>query len=160
MIYLYLGELIDDDVIDLMVTWLELLGCSIESDLWKGKLRDVGVEHWESAMIRRFSSDTILYNYHNEGISLCFVKDKLDSIDFFWKDQTFKPCQFTDLPFDLSRTITARELVEKLGEPEEKGGGINAKMDIWLRWKHLQVEIDERSWEAAHNATCKSFTIF
>lgn len=104
--------------------------------------------------------NTTLYNLYQDGLSFAFVNDKLDSIDFFQVDKKFKPVKKELLPLGIKKETKGKDLVEIFGEPLEKGGGMSSKMDIWLRWENLQVEIDEISWDSAKDVTWKSITIF
>ena len=38
---------------------------------------------------------------------------------------------------DITRELTGKELVEKLGEPDRKGGGESRTVGVWLEWTGL-----------------------
>lgn len=138
--------------------WLDVLGLPQGSSELASFVESKGID-LANREERRFGNTT-LYNLHQEGISFAFTKDQLESVDFFQIDKKFKPVKEELLPFGIMNSTLAKDLVEKFGEPLEKGGGINSKMDIWLRWADLQVEIDDQSWESAKDAKWKSITIF
>lgn len=138
--------------------WLAVVGLPKGSPDLTRFLKSKGIDLAKGE--ERIFGDTTLNNLHEDGISFAFVKDKLDSIDFFQIDKKFKPVKEELLPFGITETTLGKDLVEKFGEPLEKGGGINTKMDIWLRWGNVQVELDDQSWETAKSAKWKSATIF
>ncbi len=152
-----------------------------ENDISLNKyLISIGVD-LAKADKKKFKSH-VCYNIYDKGISLTFITESnsnksliLDSFDLYKNipnsmiQKRYTTVSETMLPGNLKLKTTSKELVENFGEPDEKGGGINNKYDIWLRWDKvkvdnitlgIQVEIDDRSWETAQNATWSSITIF
>lgn len=144
-------DILDDE-------WLKLIGVSKESEDFIKFISEKGLKLSESE--QKSFKNTTLYNFYNDGISFAFVDGKLDSIDFYQTDKKFKPVNPEFLPFGITNKATGKDLVNKFGEPIEKGGGLSSRMDIWLRWNQLQVEMDEMSWDSAKDVTWKSITIF
>lgn len=112
-----------------------------------------------------YKPSTEYHCYYEEGIALCFENKQLDSIDFYRptdgsSKSKYKPVIDSRVPSEIGPSSTALQLVEKYGEPLEKGGGMTAKIDIWLRWKGFQVEIPSRDWDAAKDTQWSSFTMF
>ncbi|CCH43272.1 hypothetical protein BN7_2820 [Wickerhamomyces ciferrii] len=139
--------------------WFGTIGYSKESDEFNSLLKSIKLD-LDTAEVREFK-DSISYNFYKDGLSFTFINGILDSIDFFIKDRKFKSINDDlELPFEITKNFTGQKFVEKFGEPIEKGGGLNSKLDIWLRWNNLQVEIDEQNWDAAQTANWKSLTIF
>jgi len=138
--------------------WLSVIGLGPKSQVLNEflKLKNVDLA---TAEIKTFK-DTTLYNLYENGLSFAFVDEKLDSIDFFQKDKKFKTVDSKLLPFGITNTSTGKNLLDIFGEPIEKGGGLNSRMDIWLRWDTLQIELDDQSWDTAKDANWKSITIF
>lgn len=143
--------------------WLEIIGLSRTSVRLLGFLesRNIKLDHSETH-IKKLPNSTTYYNIYSQGIALCFINDKIDSIDFYSADPKFKSIDesVVTLPFGIEKSYTGKTLVKKFGEPLEKGGGFSQKMDIWMRWDRFQVDIDDRSWETANNAKWKSITLF
>ncbi|KAH3674226.1 hypothetical protein WICMUC_003468 [Wickerhamomyces mucosus] len=138
--------------------WFSIIGLERFSRELNDFLRAKSVDL--EAAEKKIYGSTTYYNLYQSGISICFVNLKLDSIDFYQIDKKFKSVDESLLPLEVKHTTTGKTLVEKFGEPLEKGGGFNDKMDIWLRWERIQAEINDRSWETAHNSIWKSITIF
>ncbi|GME91011.1 hypothetical protein B5S28_g1810 [[Candida] boidinii] len=128
------------------------------------------VDFEKESTIRTYKDGSTDYNFYSKGISVFTTKgddqDIVDSIDFYLiqTKSTSLMKVVTDelnLPLNISREDTGQSLVEKFGEPSEKGGGMDkGAMDIWLRWNYLQVEINEKSWNSAQTSKVKSITIF
>ncbi|KAG7733256.1 hypothetical protein KL948_001759 [Ogataea haglerorum] len=133
--------------------WKSLLGSEFEPVL----LQRVGLDIKNSTKV--ILKDCEIYNFYDDGVSFVIISNKIHSIDFFFRNKSFRPCQLA-LPYDLDSEFSGRRLLEVLGEPLEKGGGTSANINIWLRWKNLQVELDDKSWETAKDALVKSITIF
>ncbi|KAG7877881.1 hypothetical protein KL905_001147 [Ogataea polymorpha] len=133
--------------------WISLLGSELEPAL----LQKVGLDIKNSTKV--VLKDCEIYNFYDAGVSFVIVNNKIDSIDFFFRNKSFRPCQLV-LPYNLDSEFTGSRLLEVLGEPLEKGGGTSSNINIWLRWKNLQIELDDKSWETAKDALIKSITIF
>lgn len=97
-----------------------------------------------------------LYNYYDAGLSVTVVDNRVDSIDFYFANHSYRPCHLP-LPYGLRSDLTGAQLVSILGEPLDKGGG---GINIWLRWNGVQIELNDRSWDSAKDATMKALTIF
>lgn len=109
--------------------------------------------------------------YFSQGLSLCFESGKLESIDFYknqkpsssspvGNSEPYSSVKPENLPDFIGFNMTGKQLIEKFGEPVEKGGGLSQKLDIWLRWSGFQVEIGSRDWDAAKDIEWSSLTIF
>ncbi|KAG7851265.1 hypothetical protein KL941_000934 [Ogataea angusta] len=133
--------------------WISLLGKNIEPVL----LQRFGLDINSATKV--VLRDCELYNFYDAGVSFVIINNKVDSIDFFFRNKSFTPCQLA-LPYELDSGFSGKCLLEVLGEPSEKGGGTSSNINIWLRWKNLQVELDDKSWETAKDALMKSLTIF
>ncbi|GME68269.1 unnamed protein product [[Candida] boidinii] len=128
------------------------------------------VDFEKESTIRTYKDGSKDYNFYSKGISVFTTissgQDVVDSIDFYLiqsKSTSLMKVVTDDLnlPLDISREDTGQSLVEKFGEPLEKGGGMDkGAMNIWLRWNHFQVEINEKSWNSAQTSKVKSITIF
>lgn len=128
------------------------------------------VDFEKESTIRTYKDGSTDYNFYSKGISVFTTKngdqDIVDSIDFYLIQTKSTSLMKVvtdelDLPLNISREDTGQSLVEKFGEPLEKGGGMDkGAMDIWLRWNYLQVEINEKSWNAAQTSKVRSITIF
>ncbi|ODV94790.1 hypothetical protein PACTADRAFT_34543 [Pachysolen tannophilus NRRL Y-2460] len=121
---------------------------------------------FKNAVIRRVG-DGITYILKNDNLSFLFIVNEegmelLDSIDFYRCRSAYFVDDIGDLPlpFNISKDDTGASLVAKFGEPLQKGGGFKEKINIWLRWEFLQVEIDNKSWEQGKDAKWVSLTIF
>eukprot|EP00742_Colponemidia_sp_Colp-10_P011237 GILJ01012460.1.p1 GENE.GILJ01012460.1~~GILJ01012460.1.p1 ORF type:complete len:247 (-),score=15.86 GILJ01012460.1:155-895(-) len=89
-------------------------------------------------------------NIHNRGVSFCFQHGRLESI-IFYNHNVDKFHKFEGhLPHDLSLDDTNVQVVTKLGEPSDKGGGV---LPVWIAYEVLGVQIDfiSRSWEDQNN---------
>jgi hypothetical protein len=140
--------------------WYELLGHAEGDSVIVEYLLRHGIDV-KAADVKQFGNGTTVYNFYSHGISLAFENKLLDSIDFFVKDKRFKSVDKSlVLPLGITLETTGKELVEKFKEPLEKGGAMNSKIDIWLRWPNFQIDLDDRSWETAQNAKWNSLTIF
>ena len=131
---------------------------------------------------RKFGKSTEYRCFYPQGIALCFESQKLDSIDFYKEDRSgnitakedgpkkpeqeeeqkriYKKVDKSVVPGSIPYNATAVDLVNKYGEPEEKGGGLSQKMDIWMRWDGFQVDIPNRDWDTAKDTEWCSLTIF
>ncbi|KAH3672373.1 hypothetical protein WICPIJ_010058 [Wickerhamomyces pijperi] len=145
----------------LTTPWIDIIGLTTTDPKLLSFLESKGLI-LDPSQIKKLSNSTLYYNIYNKGIAFCFVNDKLDSIDFYSIDPKFQTVDVSLLPFAemLSRDSTGKDLVEKFGEPLEKGGGFSQKMDIWMRWERFQVEINDKSWETAKDSNWKSITVF
>ncbi|CDK24321.1 unnamed protein product [Kuraishia capsulata CBS 1993] len=147
-------------------SWDELIGLSKEQCERSYLMRHTGGT-FDQASLRTYSDGTSVYSFYEKGLSFGFLKDgTLDSIDFY-NDKTSggvramkTVADSVPLPFGITKQDTGRSLVTKFGEPKEKGGGFNAKIDIWLRWDNFQVDIDNKSWDQAPNSRWSAFTIY
>ncbi|KAH3664154.1 hypothetical protein OGAPHI_004868 [Ogataea philodendri] len=133
--------------------WTNLLGTKLSAESLSSRGLDL---QWATRVDLK---DCTIYNFYKDGFSIVLIDDQIDSIDFFLRNRSFTPCKLP-LPGGISPEDTGSQLVEKLGEPMEKGGGNSTGIDIWLRWKGIQVELGDRSWDTAKDAPIKSITIF
>lgn len=132
----------------------------------------------ETPVVKKFGKSTEYHCFYEHGIALCFEGNILDSIDFYKQDRTvystrpetgggtvdkkptYKKVAKSAIPDFIDYTATGLDLVNKFGEPLEKGGGMSKKMDIWMRWTGFQVDIPDRSWETAKDCEWSSLTIY
>lgn len=133
-------------------------------------LKDLNILNLDP-VIKNYGSKLEYHCYFLQGLSLCFESSKLESIDFYKKqDQSmlssvknnvlYSSVKRSNLPEFIEYNMTGKDLIEKFGEPVEKGGGMSQKMNIWLRWPDFQVEIESRDWDAAKDIEWSSLTIF
>lgn len=113
-----------------------------------------------------YKPSSVYHCYYNQGIALCFEGSELDSIDFYSEapgrspEFKYQPVSKARVPEGIEYDATAERLVQLYGEPIQKGGGMKAQMDVWLRWEGVQFEIPTRNWEAAKDLVWSSCTIF
>lgn len=103
-------------------------------------------------MSRSSSGDYEYVNFYSLGVSLCYFKNILDSIEFHNKPEgKFSSCDPALYPSWFPEAdASGKDLVVKFGEPLEKGGGTKKEtIDIWLRWKGFQVEMPTKNWDEA-----------
>lgn len=142
------------------------LGTPIESERHKELLFALSLLNDSKKTVIVYKPSTEYHCYYEEGIALCFEKSQLDSIDFYKisgdrpSSSKYKSVLRSRLPEGIDYNATGKELVEKFGEPLEKGGGMSSKIDIWLRWKGIQFEIPTRNWDLAKETGWSSFTLF
>lgn len=126
--------------------------------------------------IKKFGTSTVYQCFFDQGVSLCFENSKLDSIDFYKQSQPtpsstslqkessgqtrYGPVDKDVIPDFIDYESTGLDLVNKFGEPSEKGGGMSSKLDIWLRFTGFQVELPDRNWDTAKDSQWASLTIF
>ncbi|KAK7205632.1 hypothetical protein BZA70DRAFT_166124 [Myxozyma melibiosi] len=130
-------------------------------------------------IIQKYGTKITYIVYYEAGLALCFQrvssgKALLESIEIYNTDRKYKAVASTLLPFKgLTHATTASELIEAYMEPTEKGGGVTAGIDIWLRWSQLSisthegepttisidVQISDRSWQTGGGSVWKSMTI-
>lgn len=117
---------------------------------------------------RKFGKSTEYRCFYTHGIALCFENCNLDSIDFYKEDRSnqaatenrYSRVDSAVVPEFIGYEATGVDLVNKFGEPLEKGGGMGQKMDIWMRWNGFQVEVPDRNWDTAKDAQWCSLTIY
>lgn len=136
-------------------SWFDLIGVEIEDEKFIKFVDNLQI-CMNDAEIKKVG-DSFLYNFYKIGLSMNFINNKLDSIDFFGIDSKFNQIDESLLPLDIKLSTTGKNLIELFGEPLEKGGG---SIDIWLRWKNFQIDLNDKNWNYASNATRKSITIF
>jgi hypothetical protein len=122
-------------------------------------------------VVKSYGTKLEYHCYFLQGLSLCFESNKLESIDFYKNQEPsssspignsklYSSVERESLPDFIDFDMTGKQLIEKFGEPVEKGGGLSQKLDIWLRWSGFQVEIRSRDWDAAKDIEWNSLTIF
>lgn len=141
--------------------WVQIVGKSADDSGFQDILNKLGIELNEKSAENCFiSKDGATFDYLSLGLSFYLIDGKLDSVDFYSISPKFSTVKPDLIPMGVRLEDTGKDLIMKFGEPLEKGGGMNAKMDIWLRWDHLQVEINEKNWDSAASARWSSLTIF
>ncbi|ORY01404.1 hypothetical protein K493DRAFT_298409 [Basidiobolus meristosporus CBS 931.73] len=107
--------------------------------------------------------DCFYLNLRKDGVSICFdqpsteVKSpsnaEVGAFHFYNQgvDDYLGFCG--TLPEELSMNMKAWEIVEKLGEPSKKGGGIKG-VPVWILYepKGLQINFVGTSWDDKDNA--------
>lgn len=147
----------------------DYLNCEINSSLHKELLQKLNISDEDQNTIKKYPPSTEYHCYFDLGIALCFEAGLLDSIDFYKEENNsaslpsakYKTVSKDRVPVEIGYDATGKDLVEKLGEPLEKGGGSGkGQISIWLRWKHVQVEIPTRDWDIAKDLKWSALTIF
>lgn len=144
----------------------EYFGCSINSDLHKKLLLTLSIPADAQITIVTYKPATEYHCYYDLGIALMFENKLLDSIEFYKPDPVtqssskYKPVDAKRVPKSIGFHTTGKQLVAKLGEPLEKGGGSKAHIDIWMRWKGIQADLAIRDWEAAKDTEWCSLVFF
>lgn len=121
-----------------------------------------------------YKPDIEYHCYYDLGIALMFEKGVLSAIEYYKPNNTkqesselhssppskYKNVDSVRIPASIGYHATAVQLVEKFGEPTEKGGGMKQHIDIWMRWKDMEVGIPSRDWDAAKDVEWSSLIIF
>ena len=120
-----------------------LLGESVESEIIICK---------ESSR-KSIGGDTYI-NYKSDGMSLLIRDKMIESIFLYNKDiegySEYCPISTGKLPYSLNMEMRAYEIICKLGDTKEKGGG---SLPIWLRYPSLGIEFTfiGKQWDDPHN---------
>ncbi|KAK9768288.1 hypothetical protein K7432_001201 [Basidiobolus ranarum] len=106
--------------------------------------------------------DCFYLNYRDEGVSICFDQvsasieptsnAKVGAFHFYNENvDNYQGFRGT-LPEELSLNMKAWEVVEKLGEPSKKGGGIKG-VPVWILYEPigLQINFSGTSWDDREN---------
>jgi hypothetical protein len=115
---------------------------------------------------KTYSDGITYYCFYSKGIAIAVTKaGVIDSVDFYkFLDTTknkYRPADEKLLPQFIQGVHTGLDLVNKFGEPLEKGGGgANVKSDIWLRWESFEVVFSEKLWDTAKDVQWTSLTVF
>lgn len=142
-----------------MTNWYQVLGKNLD-EVQRTLQENFHIELSAAEDIKEYSDGASYYCFYEKGIALCFINEHLDSIDFYRPAATsrYKPVSDQLLPAEIKTNDTGKTLVQRFGEPTQKGAG---RIDIWLRWdsKQLEVQIPDRDWDQAKNKTWSSITI-
>lgn len=140
------------------VPWKSLLGQSLE-DLETNKVLKPFID-LTHPHVKSYPDGCTYYCFYPQGIALCFTGKirTLDSIDFYKTDTRYSRVDEALLPESIMHSTTGRHFVQLFGEPKDKGG--SCQVNLWLRWRGLQVDLDSSNWEAAKKGSWKSMTLF
>lgn len=143
-----------------MVEWQQVLGKPRESEELRHVYDQFGLTDPEK--IKIYSDGAEYHCFFKVGVAICFMKDRVDSVDFYKHDKMYATVSSSLLPSGITPEMTGEEFVETYGEPSEKAGGFQQRMDIWLRWSDacIQVEFQERDWDTLHKKPWSSLTLF
>ncbi|KAA8912281.1 hypothetical protein TRICI_003561 [Trichomonascus ciferrii] len=143
-----------------MVEWQQVLGKSRASEELRQIYDKSSLKDPET--IRTYPDGAEYHCFFKVGVAICFMKDKVDSVDFYKHDKLYTTVPSSLLPSGISLEMTGEEFVGKYGEPSEKAGGFQKHMDIWLRWPEsgIQVEFQERDWDAGQKKSWSGLTLF
>jgi hypothetical protein len=144
------------------IAWDDYLGHKLTDESLKQLWCDLKVEPDMADSIKIYKDGTTYYCFYNAGLALSFTGDNkvFDSIDFYKNSPPYSRVDVKYLPESIAYSATAKELVQKFGEPLEKGGGGSSRVDIWLRWPSFQVDIPSCDWDNAKDIEWTSLTYF
>jgi hypothetical protein len=140
--------------------WNQALGKHEDSAEIKQFLESLGITLDDTEEKKTYKDGATYYCFYKLGVALCFTAKALSSVDFYKLNRRYSDVKPDLLPEGISLTSTGKELVDKFGEPLEKGGGRAKAMDIWLRWNNLEIQINDRDWDTAKNCSWSSLTVF
>lgn len=146
-----------------MSVWQQLLG-KTRQEIEPLLDSSLGISLNSAQDVKEYKDGATYFCFYDLGIALCFIKGRLDSVDFYSRtarsNSQYSQVGEHFLPLDIVINDTGLSFVNKFGEPSEKGGanGIN----IWLRWAEagLEAQFPTRNWDDAKNQRWSSITIY
>lgn len=146
----------------------QFLDCEMGSTGHKDLLVLLDLAHDSSMTVVKYKPATEYHCYYKQGIAFMFEQQRLDAVEYYKPRPSglgVTPPKYAAVteqrvPSDIGYCSTAKQLVDTLGEPTEKGGG-RGKTNIWLRWDSgIEVEIPCHDWDVAKNTEWSGLTIF
>ena len=139
--------------------WLSLIGLGKNSERLISFLNYYRI-NLSAGEIKVYNNQITLHNFYDKGISITFIKDAVNSIDFYQNHYKFQTVAIDmPLPFAITLDYSGEQFTAKFGTPNRQGGG-HASEDVWFRYHHLQIDLNTTSWDRAHLSSWKAITIF
>lgn len=115
----------------------------------------------KDAKVKNYSDGVVYYCFFPRGVAISLQMGVVDAIELYQEDSEYGKVASESIPFPLESDSTGKDLVEKFGEPIEKGGGTKAQpIDIWLRWANFEITIKSRDWNEAQKIPWSTASIW